>query len=213
MRIIYDMANQQKNLQRNIYEAIAESLAAGKLVSFPTETVYALVADASCDAAIQAVYDAKGRNQESALAVFVKHIEQAEEFVDFSPVAVKLARAFWPGGLTLVLPQKAETSLSPALNQGKKSLAVRCPDHLFAQGVLAAFGKPVAATSTNRSGETAACDYLAAESFAQGKDILVYDGGRCSDGVASTVLAVEGDSWKIIREGTITASDIEHVIG
>ena len=130
----------------------AEILTQGGLVSFPTETVYGLGADARNDRAVAAIFAAKGRPSFNPLIVHVGDIAAANAICDFNDDARRLAAVFWPGALTLVLPLRADAGISRLVTAGLDSIAVRVPDHKVAQGLLAAFSGPVAAPSANPSG-------------------------------------------------------------
>ena len=130
----------------------AALLKAGALVAFPTETVYGLGADARDGRAVAAIYAAKGRPAFNPLIVHVPDTGAAQRYVIWSDTAERLARAFWPGPLTLVLPLREGHGLSSLVTAGLGSLALRVPAHPAARALLQAFGGPVAAPSANRSG-------------------------------------------------------------
>ena len=127
-------------------------LAEGHLVAFPTETVYGLGADARNDLAVARIYEAKGRPSFNPLIVHLPDLGAARALCEFTPEAERLADAFWPGALTLVLPLKKGAGVSRLVTAGLDTLAIRVPDHPVAQGLLRAFGGPVAAPSANPSG-------------------------------------------------------------
>jgi len=127
----------------------AELLARGGIVAFPTETVYGLGADARDDMAVARVFAAKGRPAFNPLIVHLPDLAAAQALCDFTPQALALADAFWPGALTLVLPLRPGAGVSRLVTAGLDTLAVRVPDHPVAQGLLRAFGGPVAAPSAN----------------------------------------------------------------
>src|SRR5271165_2592680 len=130
----------------------ARLLRAGRLVAFPTETVYGLGADATNGKAVAAIFAAKGRPQFNPLIVHVKDLAQAETLVRFSPAASRLAELFWPGALTLVLPRRRGSPVSLLASAGLETIALRVPAHPVAQRLLAESGLPVAAPSANPSG-------------------------------------------------------------
>ncbi|OZA03959.1 MAG: threonylcarbamoyl-AMP synthase, partial [Rhodobacterales bacterium 17-64-5] len=133
-------------------ETAAGLLRAGQLVAFPTETVYGLGGDARSDAAVAGIYAAKGRPSFNPLIVHLPDLLAVEGLAEVGPNARLLARAFWPGPLTLVLPLRAGVGLSPLVTAGLKTVAVRVPAHPLAQALLRAFAGPVAAPSANPSG-------------------------------------------------------------
>ena len=129
----------------------ATLLSQGRLVAMPTETVYGLAADACNDAAVAAIYAAKGRPSSNPLIVHVSDLAMAGDYVDFTPIARDMAQAFWPGPLTLVLPLRSGTSLSDRVTAGLSTLAVRMPETPAARALIQSLGRPLAAPSANPS--------------------------------------------------------------
>jgi L-threonylcarbamoyladenylate synthase len=200
-------------------DAIADAatlLRAGELVAFPTETVYGLGGDAGDDAAVAAIFAAKGRPQFNPLIVHVPDLETAEALVEVTDSARKLAAAFWPGPLTLVLPRRKDARLSLLVSAGLESVAIRSPDHPVARKLLAAAGRPIAAPSANRSTEVSptTADHVA-RSFAGATNgpAFILDGGPCDIGIESTVLDLSGERPTLLRPGGITPDEIAAVIG
>ncbi len=190
----------------------ARILRAGGLVAFPTETVYGLGGDARNDTAVAQIFQAKGRPHFNPLIAHVRNLDAARRIAVFDDRAERVAAAFWPGPLTLVLPLKAEAGLSPLVTAGLDSVAVRVPAHPVAQGLLAAFGGPVAAPSANPSGRvspTRADHVLAGLS---GRVDAVVDGGPCDVGVESTILGLVGAA-ELLRPGGIPAEVLEDSLG
>jgi len=190
----------------------AEFLRGGLLVAFPTETVYGLGADARNDRAVAGIYEAKGRPSFNPLIVHVADLEAAEKLATFSDTARALAIAFWPGALTLVLPLKTGTGLSPLVTAGLPSVALRVPAHPVARALLAEAGCPVAAPSANPSGRispTRAAHVLAGLG---GRIAAVVDGGPCAVGLESTILSVDG-APRLLRPGGIPATELEALTG
>lgn len=188
-------------------------LRAGRLVAFPTETVYGLGADATNAAAVAAIYAAKGRPAHNPLIVHVPDLAAAQRIADLPPQALALARAFWPGPLTLVAPLRADAGLADAVTAGGALVAIRVPAHPVALAVLRAAGVPVAAPSANPSGKlspTRAAHVLAGLS---GRIAAVVDGGPCAVGVESTILAPDGAGMRVLRQGGLAAEDIEAALG
>lgn len=196
--------------------AAAKILRQGGLVAFPTETVYGLGANAADDDAVSAVFAAKDRPPNNPLIVHVKDLEAARAVADFSEPAEKLARAFWPGALTIVLTRR-EQGLSPLVSAGLDTVAVRVPNHPAAQALLAASGLAVAAPSANRSGRispTAAGHVVfSLPGPGDGGPAMILDGGPSLIGVESTVIDLSGDTPALLRPGGIAAEDIEEVTG
>jgi L-threonylcarbamoyladenylate synthase len=195
----------------------AHALRAGRLVAFPTETVYGLGGDARSDRAIAAIYGAKARPRFNPLIVHVASLRDAERIVKFDARARALARAFWPGPLTLVLPRRAESRISWLASAGLETLAVRVPDHFVARRLLRLARRPVAAPSANRSGSVSptAASHVA-ESFrgTRGDALaMILDGGPCRVGLESTVIDLSGPRPILLRPGGVTREAIERVIG
>jgi len=197
-------------------EAIAEAarcLAASGLVAFPTETVYGLGADASNGEAVARLYAAKGRPAFNPLIAHVADLEAAQQLAVFDAYAERLAAAFWPGPLTLVLPMRAGCPVSALATAGLDSVAVRVPASETAQRLLQAFGGPVVAPSANISGHvspTAAAHVLG---DLNGRIDLILDGGPCAVGVESTIVACLGGTPELLRPGGVAREAIERVLG
>lgn len=195
-------------------EAIAEgvrALAAGALCAFPTETVYGLGADARSADAVARVFALKGRPSNNPLIVHVSGPEMARRVVaNWTDDADRLAGAFWPGPLTLVLPRAP--GVPDAVTASGPSVAVRCPDHPIVLALIEAFGAPVVGPSANPSGRISptTADHVAA-GFA-GVDLLVIDGGPCRAGIESTVLDLTADTPRVLRPGVIGADAIARVL-
>lgn len=185
----------------------AQHLAAGRLVAFPTETVYGLGADARQSLAVARIFEAKGRPRFNPLIVHVANPQQAQAFVHWSDQAEALARAFWPGPLTLVLPLRDDAGLSDLVTAGLPSLAIRVPAHPLAQQLLTAFGGPVAAPSANPSGRISPTTAQHVLAGLTGRIDAVLDGGACPVGLESTILGLTG-APTLLRHGGLAAEDI-----
>ncbi len=191
----------------------ADILRSGGLVAFPTETVYGLGADATDDRAVARIFEAKGRPRFNPLIVHVKDWRDAEALVAFTPVAARLAAAFWPGALTLVLPRQPDSPLSLLVSAGLDTVAIRVPAHAIAQALLAASDIPVAAPSANRSGHISSTTSAHVAKDLAGKVELVLDGGPTLHGVESTVIGFESERPVLLRPGAIARAEIERVAG
>lgn len=195
-------------------ERAAEVLAAGGLVAFPTETVYGLGAVVTSDRAVARIFSAKGRPTANPLIAHVAEAATARPIAAFDERAERLAEAFWPGPLTLVLPLKVGGIVSPLVTAGLSTLAVRLPSHPVARELLAAVGLPVAAPSANRSGRPSPtrAEHVAAD-FGEAVD-LILDAGPCPVGVESTVIDVsEPERALLLRPGGLPREAIEALIG
>ena len=190
----------------------AELLRQGRLVALPTETVYGLAADATQERAVRANYDAKGRPETKPLNVLVDGMQMVETVCrDIPEDAYKLAGAFWPGPLTMIL--WGNGALPPIVPAGGATQGVRCPDHPAALAVIRALGRPLACPSANLSGRPS--PKSAADVLAQlgGRIDGVLDGGVCSVGVESTILDLTVTPYRILRRGGLGRERLEAVLG
>jgi L-threonylcarbamoyladenylate synthase len=185
----------------------------GGLVAFPTETVYGLGADAANDAAIAAIFAAKQRPRFNPLIIHFADVTQAAAAVDFNEWAHKLAGAFWPGALTMVLKRKADCTVSLLASAGLETVAVRVPNHALAHALLQAAGTPIAAPSANRSGHLSPTTAGHVEACLGDRVDAILDGGPCAIGLESTVIDLSDDSPTLLRPGGITREALEAVIG
>jgi L-threonylcarbamoyladenylate synthase len=192
--------------------AAALTLASGGLVAFPTETVYGLGADAANPAAIAHLYQAKGRPAFNPLIAHVGDLAAAKKIARFDAAAEKLAEAFWPGPLTLVLPKTENCVVADLATAGLDTVAVRVPAHPVAREILRAFGGPVVAPSANLSGHVSPTDAAHVESDLAGLIDLIVDGGPVEVGVESTIVGCF-ESPMLLRPGGVPREDIERVLG
>jgi L-threonylcarbamoyladenylate synthase len=190
-----------------------ELLRSGQIVAIPTETVYGLAADASNADAVAKIYAAKGRPDFNPLIVHVADQSAAEDLAEFSPMAHQLAQAFWPGPLTLVLPLRSGTDIAGAVTAGLPTIALRCPAHPVMQALLKKTGLNIAAPSANKSGGISPTRAEHVLAGLGGAVPMILDGGPCSAGLESTIVAVREHGWQILRPGPVTAAQIEHVLG
>ena len=198
-------------------DGIAEAarvLAVGGTVAVPTETVYGLAARADSDAAVAAIYRAKGRPDFNPLIVHVPDLAAAEGLAVLDARARALAAAFWPGPLTMVLPRRADAPLAAAVSAGLPTVALRVPAHPVMRAVLAAAGLPLAAPSANRSGGVSPTSAAHVAASLGARADLILDGGTTQQGLESTIVALrEGGGWQILRPGPITEADLIAVLG
>ncbi|MDO8421387.1 MAG: L-threonylcarbamoyladenylate synthase [Parvibaculum sp.] len=195
--------------------AAGEHLREGRLVAFPTETVYGLGADATNERAVASIFEAKGRPTFNPLIVHVVELAEAKRHVLFTAKAILLAEAFWPGGITLVLPRLPTSPLSLLVSAGLNTAAIRVPAHPIAQKLLKATGRPIAAPSANASGEispTRAAHVMASLGHAETL-AMVLDGGPCVLGLESTVIGFPNAGPTLLRPGAVARGEIEAVIG
>jgi len=196
----------------NAVALAAKTLAAGGLIAFPTETVYGLGADAANGEAVARLYAAKGRPAFNPLIAHVATLDLARRLGRFTPDAERLAAAFWPGPLTLVLPKAETCTVSDLALAGLDSIALRMPAHPVAQALLAAFGGPVVAPSANRSGHVSPTDAAHVLADLRGRIDLILDGGACPVGVESTIVSCIGQP-ALLRPGGLARENIERVLG
>ncbi|MEM6375483.1 MAG: L-threonylcarbamoyladenylate synthase [Pseudomonadota bacterium] len=187
-------------------------LRAGGLVAFPTETVYGLGADARNDHAVARIFDVKGRPEFNPLIVHIARHEDAVPLVNWSPIAERLATAFWPGPLTLVLPLATGAVISPLVTAGLPTLAIRMPDHPLAASLLHAFGAPVAAPSANISGRLSPTNAAHVARNLSGRIEAILDGGPCPVGLESTIISL-GETPRLLRPGGLPVEVIEEALG
>lgn len=193
--------------------AAAQALREGKLVAFPTETVYGLGADATNDAAVARVYAAKGRPSFNPLIVHVPDAEKGFALGSFTPEARALAEAFWPGPLSLVVPRAPACPVSLLASSGLESIAIRVPAHPVALDLLKAAGRPVVAPSANPSGRISPTTAEHVRRHLKDKLAMVLDGGRCKVGVESSVVSFMDGAPKLLRQGGVPRPQIEKVLG
>jgi L-threonylcarbamoyladenylate synthase len=193
-------------------KAAAEALEAGGLVILPTETVYGLAADAANPRAVARVYEAKGRPSFNPLIAHVADLAAARAIARFDDRALRLAQAFWPGPLTLVLPIEDQGAVCDLARAGLETVAVRSPAHPIARALLAAFGGALVAPSANRSGRPSPTTFADAVEETGASAAAALDGGPCSVGLESTVVALL-DQPRLLRPGAVTRAQIEALIG
>ena len=196
--------------------AIAEAarlIAAGEPVAMPTETVYGLAADATNGEAVALIYAAKGRPSFNPLIVHVADLAAAERIGVFDETARALAEAHWPGPLTLVVPLREDAGIAPLVTAGLATIALRVPAHPAMQALLAATGKPLAAPSANASGKISATRADHVRASLGGRIALIIDGGPCSQGIESTIVAATGGAPRLLRRGPIEIDAAEETRG
>jgi len=192
--------------------AAARCLAEGGLVAFPTETVYGLGADATNAGAIARLYQAKGRPSFNPLIAHIWNLEAGMRIARFDAQAIALAKAFWPGPLTLVLPKTKDCAVADLATAGLDTVAIRVPAHPLAREILRAFGGPVVAPSANLSGHVSPTTATHVQSDLMGRIDLIVDGGAVEVGVESTIVGCF-DAPMLLRPGGVPRGEIERVLG
>jgi L-threonylcarbamoyladenylate synthase len=191
----------------------ARTLEAGGIVAFPTDTVYGIAVALDTQGGIERLFAAKRRPPDKAIALLLADAEQATEIGELNGPAAALARGFWPGGLTLVVPRRADVTLPAALG-GLGAIAtvgLRVPGHDAPRALARAVG-PLPTTSANRSGEPEARDADELEVLLGSSLDMILDGGTASGGVASTVVDATSELVRILREGAISAEAIDRCL-
>jgi L-threonylcarbamoyladenylate synthase len=194
------------------YTRASAILAEGGLVAFPTETVYGLGGDARNDMAVARIFEAKGRPRFNPLIVHVDSVETAKRYVEWSETADRMASAFWPGPLTMVLPIRHDTGLSPLVTAELSTLAIRVPEHPVARALLAEFNGPVAAPSANPSGKISPTTAEHVDKGLSGRIEAILDGGACGVGLESTILGLAGTPT-LLRPGGLPVEALEQALG
>jgi L-threonylcarbamoyladenylate synthase len=187
-------------------------LGAGLPVAIPTETVYGLAADATNPSAVTRIYETKGRPRFNPLICHMSDLAMAERYAVFDPISRQLAKTFWPGPLTLVLPLKPDCGIHALTTAGLDSVGIRVPKGFSAE-LIAAFGKPLAAPSANTSGKVSPTSARHVADDLGEKLTLILDDGSAAVGVESTIIRVEGERIRLLRPGGLAAEDIEQLTG
>jgi tRNA threonylcarbamoyl adenosine modification protein (Sua5/YciO/YrdC/YwlC family) len=189
-----------------------QALRRGELIAIPTETVYGLAVLPTVDG-IEKLIEAKHRSAEKGIQLLVDSLAQVEEMAVLTPVARKLGDRFWPGGLTIVLRQRADVSVPEALGGGRPTLGIRLPDHEVPRAIARELG-PIAASSANISGQPPATDAKSAQSYFTDEIALILDDGPVRGGTSSTVVDCSDPEAEpaILREGAIAAADISEAL-
>jgi L-threonylcarbamoyladenylate synthase len=210
----------QALFQDGIYPADAHSIDSASavlrgagIVAVPTETVYGLAADANNVDAVAAVYRAKGRPDFNPLIVHVPDLSAAKMLAVFDARADALAAAFWPGPLTMVLPMRSGAKVTAGVTAGLSTIAIRCPAHPVMQALMKSSGLNLAAPSANRSGGISPTRAAHVASSLGHKSPMILDGGECVSGLESTIVALRGNGWQILREGPVTHDMLMAVMG
>jgi L-threonylcarbamoyladenylate synthase len=193
--------------------AAANHIAGGGLVAIPTETVYGLAANALDDRAVARVFAAKSRPRFNPLIVHIADAAAAKALAQFTPAAERLAEAFWPGPLTLVLARRPDCPVSLLASAGLDSIALRAPSHPVAQAVLKAVGVPVAAPSANASGRISPTTAQHVKDDLGGAVDFILDAGPCPIGLESTVVDARGTPVRMLRPGAVSREQLEAVLG
>ncbi len=195
----------------NKIDDAVKRLKAGDVVAVPTETVYGLAASIDSESGLRKIFDLKQRPFFDPLIVHVCGFKQAKSLVSqWPPLADYVARVFWPGPLTIVLPKAPH--VNSLITSGLETVAVRFPRHAITQQLIEKLGSPIAAPSANRFGRTSPSRPEHVKSEFPGVDLLILDGGACDVGVESTVISISENEIKILRPGGVTETDLEAAV-
>jgi L-threonylcarbamoyladenylate synthase len=181
----------------------ARLILAGAPVAIATETVYGLAADATNARAVARIYEAKGRPGFNPLIVHVRGLAEAEQIGAFDDFARDLARAHWPGPLTLVVPLREHSGIAPIVTAGLPTIGLRVPAHPAMQALLAASGRPLAAPSANASGSISPTRADHVRKSLDGRIPLIVDAGPTERGIESTIIAATGGPPRLLRRGPL----------
>jgi L-threonylcarbamoyladenylate synthase len=194
-------------------ESAASALRRGDLVAFPTETVYGIGADATNGRAAAGIFEAKGRPRFNPLIVHVADVDAAARLGRLTPLGRRLAAAFWPGPLSLVMAKQPGCPVSELTTAGLDTVALRVPSHAMAQALLRAVALPIAAPSANRSGHLSPTTAAHVDAHLGSRVAMILDGGPTSVGLESTVVDVTGEEPVILRLGGVAREAIARVLG
>ena len=202
-----------------IYKPTAEAiimasdiLKKGEVVSFPTETVYGLGADATNSDAIAKIFSAKNRPSFNPLIIHLPNTQMVEKYVELSQLTKDLSNIFWPGPFTMVLPLKKNSGISTLITAGLETVAIRVPSHPVAHTLLNEFNGPIAAPSANKSGQISPTTAQHVDQEFGDELELIIDGGPCDNGLESTIVKVVYDQLTILRPGNVTVEEIQEKI-
>ncbi|MFK7902823.1 MAG: L-threonylcarbamoyladenylate synthase [Nitratireductor sp.] len=201
-----------KNDAKNAIEEAVQHLRTGSVVAIPTETVYGLAADATNGLAVAKIFELKNRPSFNPLICHVDGLEMAQQYGEFNALAQKLAEAFWPGPLTLVVPIAKTSDAHELVTANLDSIGLRHPKGTSAK-IISALGKPLAAPSANRSGKISPSTAHHVASEFSGTDLLIIDEDACSVGLESTIVKIEDQRLTLLRPGGISKVEIENATG
>lgn len=195
------------------FKQAANLLRQGELVSFPTETVYGLGADAENNIAVAKIFSAKNRPNFNPLIVHLADVNLASKYVQMNELSKKLAKAFWPGPFTMVLPLNEGSNLSDLITAGLDTVAIRVPENNTAHSLLNQFNGPIAAPSANKSGHISPTTAYHVDGEFGPELSMIIDGGPCEKGIESTIVEVKDDQVILLRPGNVTEDDIKKITG
>ena len=202
----------ETKILKDDYLKAAELLKLGKLVAVPTETVYGLAANGLDHDAVSEIYEVKGRPETKPINLLISSMEDVEQFcMDIPEEAYKLAEAFWPGPLTMILKKKS--NVPEIVTAGGKTVGVRCPAHEMTLSLIRETHLPLATPSANISGKPSPKNVQQVLEYFDGKIPCVIDGGQCSVGVESTIIDMTSKPFKVLRLGGLSIERIREKTG
>ena len=204
--MIYETDQQ---LSQELLKLAKRSIDNAQIISFPTETVYALTGSAECNKSIERLYRIKERDRNKRLSLLLPNIETAQKVAEFNDTTLRIASHFWPGPLTMILPLKPKTQLASLMTEGYETIGIRIPDHPIALQILNSLKTLCFATSANISGTSDNVSAKEVETNLGSKIDIIIDGGDSAIKVASTVIDTTKKSIEIIRQGEVTQQMIE----
>lgn len=210
--MISKYSNQKEKVKQEGIEEAAREIRKGKLVLFPTETVYGIGANALDEEAVKKIFIAKGRAQDNPLIVHVSNMKMVEDIVDnIGVLERKLIEKFWPGPLTIIFQRKSKEVIPNVVTANLDTVGIRMPSNLIAKELIEKSGVPIAAPSANVSGKPSGTKVEDIISELDGKVAYILDGGLTDIGLESTVIKVENNKIDILRPGKITKEQLEQV--
>lgn len=203
-------------IHQEIVKSCVQVFKQGKVVVFPTDTSYGLAVDATNEKAVERLYGVKGRDFNKPVSVVAPSKEYAEKMVAWSDYSEKLAKRFWPGALTLILPLQADAGVSRKVTAGLDSIGLRLPDNKIALDLVKTLNKPITATSANPSGGYdcySVKDVLNQFENKENKPDIIINTGRLDRTKPSTLVKVENDRFEVLRQGPVSEKDIKKALG
>lgn len=210
--MISKYSDQKEKVKQEEIEEAAREIRKGKLVLFPTETVYGIGANALDEEAVKKIFIAKGRAQDNPLIIHVSNMKMVEDIVDnIGGLERKLIEKFWPGPLTIIFQRKSKEVIPNVVTANLDTVGIRMPSNLIAKELIEKSGVPIAAPSANISGKPSGTKVEDIISELDGKVAYILDGGLTDIGLESTVIKVENNKIDILRPGKITKEQLEQV--
>lgn len=201
---------EKKNIKKDL-EIANQKLLKGDLVIVPTETVYGIGADATNTEAVKKIFHIKNRPFNNPIICHFESLEKVKEHVEINSIALKMAKAFWPGPLTLILKKRKYSKISPFVSNKNDMIGCRIPNHTIALKILQNLNRPIAAPSANISTKLSSTNIKHMDDILK-KNIFFINGGVCDFGLESTVISINTNKPKILRYGSITEEEIKKII-